>query len=79
VSTHELDGRQVSAVALDRDVTLTALAYDAEKRELYAPLAREAALGVFDEAGHLVRTLPLPAGETLRFVDVGPRSLIRVF
>ncbi len=81
VTTHDLTGQRVSAVALDRDVTLTVLAYDSEQRELYAPLAREAAIGVFDEQGHLVRTIPLPpdstAGATL--LDVGPRSFLRLF
>lgn len=78
VTVHDLSGQRLAAFALDRDVTLAALAYDPEKRELYAPLARESSVGLFDESGHLVRTLPLPtASATL--LDVGPRSFLRLF
>lgn len=76
VSVHDLTGQRISAVALDRDVTLTGLAYDSEQREYYAPLARESAVGIFDESGHLARTLPFAAGS---FLDVGPRSFLRLF
>lgn len=79
VTTHNLSGQLITSVALDRDVSLTALAYDPEKRELYAPLAREAALGVFDEQGHLVRTIPLRSDPAATFFDVGPRSFLRLF
>lgn len=51
-----------------------ALAFDAEQREFYAPLA-SGGLGVFDEEGRRVRTLDLRG----TFIDVGPRSFVRVF
>ena len=40
------------------------LAYDSDRREFYALLTRESAVGIFNEQGQLVRTLPLatPAG-----------------
>lgn len=80
VTVHALSGERLASFALDRDVTLAALAYDPAQRELYAPLARESAVGIFDESGHLVRTLPLPpstASATL--LDIGPRSFLRLF
>ncbi|MCX6952420.1 MAG: hypothetical protein NTV51_09675 [Verrucomicrobia bacterium] len=79
ITVHDLSGQRLSAVALDRDVTLTVLAYDSDKREYYTPLAREPAIGIFDDSGHLLRTLPLttPTGST--FLDVGPRSFLRLF
>ncbi len=83
VTTHDLSGQRLSSISLDRDVTFAALAYDPEKRELYAPLLREPALGIFDESGHLVRTLPNPAPTssvpTSRYFDLGPRSFLRLF
>jgi hypothetical protein len=79
VSTHAMNGDRKSAVALDRDVALTTLAYDPEKRELYAFLAKEPAVGVFDHQGRLVRTLPSPAAAATGFIDVGPRSFLRLF
>ena len=79
VTTHDLNGQRVKSVALDRDVSLTALAYDPEKRELYAPLSLEPALGVFDEKGHLLRTVPLRADSATTLFDVGPRSFLRLF
>lgn len=85
------DGRTLDGLSLDswepmRTVTLAAavapsLAYDAVARELYAPLladgGRPREVGVFNEAGALVRQLPLPKGDTL--IDVGPHSFLRVF
>lgn len=54
------------------------LAFDADARELHAPLpGRPGEVGVFDEQGNLRRTLPLPASSGL--FDVGPRSFIRIF
>jgi hypothetical protein len=52
------------------------LGYDAEQRELYAPLAApERRIGVFSQDGKLQRTLePQAFG-----VDVGPRSFLRMF
>ncbi|MSU66733.1 MAG: hypothetical protein EXS38_11675 [Opitutus sp.] len=52
------------------------LGYDAAARELYALLiAPEAKVGVCDESGRLLRTLPVEAP----YLDVGPRSFVRVF
>jgi hypothetical protein len=85
ITTHDLSGQRLSSVSLDRDVASAALAYDPEKREFYAPLLREPALGIFDESGHLVRTLPVPNPASTRSVpasahfDLGPRSFLRLF
>ncbi len=54
----------------------SSLGFDAERRELYAPLRdRPGEIGAFDETGKLVRTHPAAGA----FVDVGPRSFVRVF
>ena len=75
VTTRDLAGRALRHIALDRAVG-PSLAFDAEQRELYAPLANEPAqIGVFDETGRMVRTLPFAAS----FVDLGPRSFLRLF
>jgi uncharacterized protein YjiK len=79
IDTYDLSGRRLSGVALDRDVRLTSLAYDSTAAEFYVPLLDEPAVGIFDHTGRLLRTLPSPAGRTDDFVDVGPRSLIRMF
>jgi hypothetical protein len=75
ITTHALDGRQLASVALDQPITPSTLAYDADKKEFYAPLDRADRIGVFGEDGHLRRTLP----ERAIFVDVGPRSFLRMF
>lgn len=75
VTTHTFDGARVSGVALDRTVALTGLAFDPDTRELYVPLTAPAAIGVFNLSGHLLRTLPTPT----TFLDLGPRSLLRLF
>ena len=75
LSTHELDGRLVGEVALSEPASPHSLGFDANKRELYVPLATGQAIGVFGENGQLLRTLALPA----TFVDVGPRSFLRMF
>jgi uncharacterized protein YjiK len=75
VTVHDLDGKRRAETTLDH-VAGGSLAFDAERRELYAPLRdRAGEIGVFDEHGKLVRTLRAPG----RFVDVGPRSFVRVF
>ena len=79
ITVHDLSGQRLSSFALDRDVTLAALAYDSEKREFYAPLAREPAVGIFNEQGHHLRTLPLAPAAPSPFLDVGPRSFLRLF
>lgn len=72
----DLEGRRLGQFQLDRPVA-GPIAFDAETRELYAilPGAAPRSVGVFDQAGRLLRTLPA-AGPLL---DVGPRSFIRVF
>jgi hypothetical protein len=83
VTSHDLQGQRLTAVALDRDVALTTLAYASDQHEFYALLTRESAIGIFNEQGLLLRTLPLsaPAKPTpaTAFLDVGPRSFLRLF
>ena len=79
IATYDLAGRRLESLTFEREST-GSLAFDAEKREFYAPLAatgdaRPSGIGVFDERGWLRRTLPL----NVPFIDVGPRSLVRVF
>jgi hypothetical protein len=75
ITFHGLDGQRMGELTLERRVG-PSLAIDGEHHELYAPL-REGKRGVavFDFNGKLVRTLPTAGA----FVDVGPRSLVRVF
>ncbi len=75
ITVHDLDGKLVAAFPLERPVTSGALGYDAEQRELYAPLADRNGVGVFGEDGRWRRTLPPAAW----FLDVGPRSFLRMF
>jgi uncharacterized protein YjiK len=75
LNTHELDGRLLRQVALAEPVSPRSIGFDADKRELYVPLATGKAVGVFDENGKLLRTIALPA----TFLDVGPRSFLRMF
>lgn len=75
VTRHELDGRRLGELAL-AETAIASLAYDAEARELFAPLRdRPGEIGVFDEQGRLLRTERAPG----RLIDVGPRSFLRVF
>lgn len=74
ITTHTLDGTLLTTATLDRPVALHTLAFDSDTRELYAPLT-DAALGVFNLEGHLLRTLP----QSATFIDLGPRSLLRLF
>lgn len=75
VTVHDLEGRLVATIAFDRPVAAGALGYDAERRELYAPLRDGGAVGVFGEDGRMRRTLSFSA----KFLDVGPRSFLRMF
>ncbi len=69
------EGHETGLITLDREIG-TSLGYDTATREFYAPLTGpEAGLGVFDESGRLRRTHPANAP----FIDVGPRSFVRVF
>lgn len=79
VGTYDLAGKRLSGVALDRNVRLGSLAYDSVAAELYVPLADENAVGIFGADGLLLRTLPVASPDSHRFVDVGPRSLLRMF
>jgi hypothetical protein len=75
VTTHDLDGARLAEVVLEKPLG-PSLAFDAEKRELYGPLRdRAGEIGVFDAAGKFLRVSPLQGS----FVDVGVRSLVRVF
>jgi hypothetical protein len=77
ITAHELGGR------LRRELRLAqpagpSLAFDSERREFHAPLRdRPGEFGIFDETGRLQRTVTLPG--TAGLLDLGPRSLIRVF
>lgn len=76
VTVHDLRGKFVRELRLDRPAG-PALAYDSDQREFYAPLRdRPEEIAVFSEAGRFVRTHPAPAAG---LVDLGQRSLIRVF
>ena len=79
VTTYSLDGKRLGAVGLDRNVRLTALAFDSVAREFYVPLHDEAAIGIFSLKGLLLRTIPNPSTLGNDRIDVGPRSLIRLF
>ena len=75
VTVHDLNGARVGEIALEQPVGRS-LAFDAESREFYAPLQnRPNEIGVFNEAGRMSRTIPAQGP----LVDVGQRSLIRVF
>lgn len=75
---HDLSGRKVSTaspVTLAKPVT-GSLAFDYERRELYAPLqGQPGTVGIFDAEGKFLRDMPLPAA----FIDLGPRSFLRLF
>jgi len=75
ITTHALDGGQLARLALDQPTAPSSLGYDAEKKEFYVPLDRADHLGIFGDDGHLRRTLT----ERANFVDVGPRSFLRMF
>ena len=75
IAFHDLDGRALGSVSLERDVD-PSIAFDAEAREFYAPLTgTQGEMGVFDESGRLRRVLAGPAD----FVTIGPRSFLRLF
>ena len=77
----DLTGKRLGGVAFDRDVELSALAFDSVAREFYAPLRGGKAVGVFGENGQWVRDVPLSgdARVAVRGLDVGARSLVRLF
>jgi hypothetical protein len=75
----DLAGRSRGELRLDAAVEGVSLGYDAAAREYFASLADGSAIAVFDERGRLLRRLPRPAPGAPVFVDVGPRSLLRLF
>ncbi len=77
VTAHDLTGRKVAEVRLERRAG-PALAFDSAQREYHAALPdRPGEIAAFDEKGRFLRSIPAPAGSPL--IDVGPRSFIRVF
>ena len=79
IVTYDLTGKLLSSVALDRNVRLTSLAFDSVAGELYVPLADEPTVGVFSPSGRFLRSLKPAANGARDYVDVGPRSLLRLF
>ena len=79
IGTYDLTGKRLSGIALDRDVRLSSLAYDSTAAEFYALLLNQPAVGIFDAQGRLLRTLPTPSADTHHLIDVGQRSLLRMF
>jgi hypothetical protein len=76
VTIHDLAGKQLDATMLSSSDIGPSLAFDSEKREYYAASRRDRQqIAVFDETGKFLRTVSAPT----EFVDVGPRSFIRVF
>jgi hypothetical protein len=68
-------------VRLEKPVRGVSLAYDQNTRTLLASLANGSGIGVFAEDGRLLRTLPAPSAAAGRdvFIEIGPRSLLRLF
>lgn len=79
VLRYDLDGHPVGELPLERAVQGGSLAYDSVDRTCYASLADGSAIGVFDLKGRLLRRLPRPAAGREVFIDIGPRSLLRLF
>jgi len=80
VSTHDLTGKRLGCVTLDRNVNRSSLAYDSVAGEFYLRLSEETSIGVFNQQGAWQRSLPLAASDpTGAFIDVGQRSLLRMF
>lgn len=78
---HRFDrqGRALGEVRLETPVEGVSLGFDSDAREYFASLADASAIGVFDPLGRLLRTLPRPDPERETFIDIGPRSLLRMF
>jgi hypothetical protein len=72
---HAMDGKLLGEKTLTVAIAPHSLAFDDVTHELFAPLASGEATGVFDADGRLLRTIP----GRVEFVDVGPRSFLRVF
>lgn len=72
-------GTRLGELVFEVPVQGMSFAFDAEAREYFASLADASAIGVFDARGRLLRRLPRPSPERETFIDVGPRSLLRLF
>ncbi len=72
-------GALLGRLPLELPVQGMSLAFDADTREYFASLADASAIGVFDSRGRLLRRLPRPSADRETFIDVGPRSLLRLF
>ncbi len=79
LSIFDLRGDALGHIPLARPIRPDVLAYDAAAGEIFARLAEEEKIGVFNESGGLVRTLDLPAKPASTHFDVGPRSFLRLF
>lgn len=73
------DGSARGEIPLETAVLGISLAYDVDKRTYFASLADGSAIGVFDAKGRLLRRLPRPSAEREMFIDIGARSLVRMF
>ena len=74
IGIFDLEGRRTATLTLEHEVRAS-LAFDADAREIYAPLtATPGEIGVFDERGRLRRKF-----KDGSLIDVGTRSFVRVF
>lgn len=74
VLTFDLEGRRTATLTLEHEIR-DSLAFDADAREIYAPMAGSAGeVGVFDERGRLRRKF-----KDGILLDVGMRSFVRMF
>lgn len=73
ITAHAPDGDLIATMILDRPTAATGLAYDPLAQEFY--LTTTTSVAIFAVSGHSLRTLPQPAA----FLDLGPRSLLRLF
>lgn len=72
---HDLGGKRISSITLAKPAA-GSLAFDYERREIYAPLqGQPSTVGIFDADGKFLRDIPLTAA----FLDLGPRSFLRLF
>ena len=79
ISAYDLSGQLLGGITLDQPARRVSLAYDSAAGEYYVALADEPAVGIFDSQGRLVRTLANPGPHAYDFIDVGQRSLLRLF
>lgn len=79
VLRYTLTGTRIAEVKLEQAVQGISLAYDSVEQLFYASLADGSAIGVFDRQGRLLRSLSRPAAGREVFLDIGPRSLLRLF